>query len=168
MNSIIAPTAALTAPRTTLTGRAHHFGLRAQLAATARRVVYGAGVPATLAVQPVPDPADLFTTDELPPLADIQAAAEKFLRATEQTRAADRTKRAARKLLDRLPACRYGAWQVERVANAREVADLDAIRAIFKTHGLGDVPMKGCAPSLKVDLVPALAEVARTAQLLAA
>ena len=34
--------------------------------------------------------------------------------------------------------------------NARETADLEAIRAIFVANGLGPVPMKPCAPSLKV------------------
>lgn len=109
---------------------------------------------------PAPDPAGLFSPDELPPLAEIEAAAEKFLNATEQARVADRAKRGARKLLDRLPAGRYGMWNVERVGNAREVADLEAIRAIFTAHGLGDVPMKPCAASLKVAFAPAMVEAA--------
>ncbi len=104
----------------------------------------------------VPDPAGLFAPDEMPPLADIEAAAEKFLTASEQARTADRVKRGARKILDRLPAGRYGMWNVTRVDNAREVADLDAIRAVFAAHGLGEVPMKSCAPSLKVEFAPAL------------
>jgi hypothetical protein len=103
--------------------------------------------------QAVPDSADVFAADELPPVADIEADAAQFFRASEQARAADRTKRASRKLLERLPAGRYGVWQIERVANARETADLDAIRAVFKANGLGPVPMKACAPSLKVSRV---------------
>ena len=145
---------------------------RARLAATAQRL---SGVVAELrtpapassraaaAAQSVADPAGLFTADEMPGLEVIEAEAAKYARAVEQARTADRGKRAARKLLDRLPAGRYGAWQVERVESAREVADLERIRAIFAANGLGDVPMKGCAPSLKVgpapvDVVPALAE----------
>ncbi|HMH76873.1 MAG TPA: hypothetical protein VK547_09635 [Candidatus Udaeobacter sp.] len=113
---------------------------------------------------PVPNPAALFAADELPPLADIEAAAEQFFAASEQTRHADRTKRAARKILDRLPAGLYGGWLVERVANAREVVDVDAVRAVFKAHGLGAVPMKGCAPSLKVGFAPETAQfLAKTA-----
>lgn len=128
---------------------------------TARRVLRGllapvpttrpvAASPAPVAAQPVAEPTNLFAADEMPPLADIEAAAAKFLDATEQARVADRAKRAARKLLDRLPAGRYGLAQIERVENAREVADLDAIRAIFEANGLGEVPMKRTAPSLKV------------------
>jgi hypothetical protein len=115
--------------------------------------------PAPVVAQLVPDPAGLYTADEMPALADIEAAAAKFLDASEQARTADRVKRASRKILDRLPAGRYGLFQVERVENAREVADLDAIRAIFAANGLGDVPMKRTAPSLKVAFAPAMAEV---------
>lgn len=116
-----------------------------------------AAVPAAAVVT---TPADMFATDELPALSDIAAAAEKYMAAAEQARTADRAKRAARKLLDRLPAGRYGMWDVEYVDNAREVADLDAIRAVFAAHGLGDVPMKPCAPSLKVAVAAELAPVA--------
>ncbi|MFF8954076.1 hypothetical protein ACF09I_35565 [Streptomyces sp. NPDC014940] len=118
-------------------------------------------------VAPTPAPSGLFSADEMPPAADIAAAAANFHRAADQGRAADRAKRAARKLLDRLPAGRYGAWEVERVASNRQTADLDAIRRIFREHGLGEVPMKTAAPSLKVtraaaDTLPApvLAEAA--------
>lgn len=126
---------------------------------TAARRVTGTSTPADATVT-APASADLFTADEMPPAADIAAAAEKYFRAAEQARNADRAKRAARKLLNRLPAGRYGLWDVERVANAREVADLDAIRATYKALGLGDVPMKRCAPSLTVTLAPELADTA--------
>lgn len=150
-------------------------GLRGLLAVTVR---YAAGAPVPPAKRPVPVPAPvpavpasvaeqavpvqvateqqatvqsgMFTADEMPPLSDIAEAAEKYLRATEQARVADRSKRAAKKLLDRLPSGRHGLWVIERVDNARETADLDAIRAIFKAHDLGDVPMKLSAASLKV------------------
>lgn len=141
--------------RTATTGRR---ALRVLLGATVRHT---SGNPAPAAAQPaVDEQGNLFATDELPALADIAAAAREYMAASEQTRAADRTKRAARKLLDRLPAGRYGAWQVERVSNAREVADLEAIRAVFDAHNLGEVPMKRVAPSLKVAVVPELANVA--------
>lgn len=106
----------------------------------------------------VQEPTTLFAADELPPVADIEAEAASFFHASEQARTAERVKRASRKLLDRLPAGQYGAWQVERVPNAREVVDLEAIRAIFKANGLGAVPMKPCAPSLKVSRVLVEAE----------
>jgi hypothetical protein len=131
--------------RPAITGRI----VRGLLAAAVRHAAVSAPV---VAERPVPDPVGLFADDEMPDLPDILAAAEQFFRATEQSRVADRAKRASRKLLDRLPAGRFGMWEITRVANAREVADLDAIRAIFKTHGLGDVPMKACAPSLKVGI----------------
>ena len=117
------------------------------------------GAQARVVDQPVPDPAGLFAPDEMPPLAEIEAAAAKFLYASEQARVADRAKRASRKLLDRLPAGRYGLHVVERVESAREVVDLEAVRIVFETHGLGPVPMKRTAPSLKVTFAPELAEV---------
>jgi hypothetical protein len=104
--------------------------------------------------------ADMFGEDELPPVEDIAAAASAFAKAADQARAADRGKRAARKLLDRLPAGLYGAWKVERVPSGRQTADLDEIRRIFKAHGLGPVPMKASAPSLKVSRVTPAAALA--------
>ena len=102
---------------------------------------------------PIAEPADLFAPDELPPLDDILAAAAEYNRAADQARRADRGKRAARKILDRLPVGRYGVWDVERVPSGRQTADLDEIRKIFKAHGLGPIPMKTSAPSLKVKRV---------------
>lgn len=137
---------------------------------TARRVLRGllAPVPTTRPVVATPapvvqqvaaEPTNLFAADELPALAEIEAAAEKFLSASEQGRTADRVKRASRKLLDRLPAGRYGMHVIERVENAREVADLDAIRAIFAANNLGELPMRRTAASLKIAFAPELAEV---------
>jgi hypothetical protein len=161
-----------TTRRPTTTGRRTIGALRLLVAAAAR---YTAIAPApAVKQQPVPaaittapaverpadDPADVFTADEMPALSDITAAAEKYLQAAEQARTADRARRAARKILDRLPAGRYGAWTVERIDNAREIADLDAIRAVFAAHGLGDVPMRRVAPSLKVGFSPELIEAA--------
>lgn len=100
------------------------------------------------------EPADVFTADDMPAVEDIDAAAREFNRAADQARRADRGKRAARKVLDRLPAGTYGAWLVERISSNRQTADLDAIRAIFKANGLGPVPMKTSAPSLKLTQVP--------------
>lgn len=105
-----------------------------------------------------PDPADTYTADEMPELVAIERAALSLDLANDNARRADRAKRAARKVLDRLPAGTYGNWIVERVASNRQTADLDAIRAIFKANNLGPVPMKSNAPSLKVrraEIVPA-------------
>lgn len=128
-----------------------------------RRLISALSDTATHAERPAPvdEPTGLFTAEEMPDLAVIEAAAADYERAAELGRRADRGKRAAKKTLDRLPTGLYGAWLVERVPNAREVADLEAIRAVFKAHGLGQVPMKACAPSLKVTRAaqPAAAEL---------
>jgi len=118
---------------------------------------------------PVQEPTGLFTADEMPQLDVIEDAAADYDAAAELARRADRGKRAARKILDRLPVGVYGGWQVERVQGGREVADLDRIREIFKAHGLGQVPMKTCAASLKVSRVAVEAvSVEHEAELLAA
>lgn len=124
-------------------------GLLTTVSAAVRSVV----APATLVEQTAteaPEPAGLFTADEMPSVTDIERAALGYDLAADNARRADRAKRAARKILDRLPAGTYGNWVVERVASNRQTADLDAIRAIFKANGLGAIPMKDAAPSLKV------------------
>lgn len=138
--------------------------LARRTASTARAVTLSVVNPAALFQQPteaapvelVAEPADLYTEDEMPVVEDIEAAAREFDRAADQARAADRGKRAARKILDRLPAGLYGAWNVERIPSNRQTADLDAIRATYKRLGLGPVPMKASAPSLKVKRIGAL------------
>ncbi|MHA6761842.1 hypothetical protein [Streptacidiphilus sp. PAMC 29251] len=112
-------------------------------------------------VEPAEDPADLFTADDMPAVDLVEAAAREFHRAADLARRADRGKRAARKVLDRLPAGTYGAWLVERIPSTRQTADLDEIRAIFKANGLGPVPMKTSAASLKLTQVPATGDCAR-------
>jgi len=96
------------------------------------------------------DTTELFTPGDMPPLDDIMTAASAYFRAADQARTADRAKRAAKKILDRLPVGRYGAWEVSREASGRETANLDEIRKIFKAHNLGPVPMKPNAASIKV------------------
>ncbi|MCG6497618.1 hypothetical protein [Kitasatospora sp. A2-31] len=135
------------------------------LARAAARAIRSVIAPATLftpaapapAVEPVtaPDPAGLYEPDEMPAVEDIEAAARTYHAAADQARRADRGKRAAKKILDRLPAGTYAGWKVERVASGRQTADLDEIRRIFKQHGLGPVPMRASAPSLKVSQVEA-------------
>lgn len=109
------------------------------------------------------EPAGLLAEAELPPVEEIAAAASAYMRAAEQGRAADRGKRAAKKLLDRLPAGLYGAWKVEREPSGRSTVDLEEVRRIFKRHNLGELPVKSAAPTLKVTRVqfpvsPELAE----------
>lgn len=100
-----------------------------------------------------PDPTDVYGVDEMPAVETIEAAAAEFERAADQARRADRGKRAARKVLDKLPAGIYGTWRVWRTPSSRQTPDLAAITATYKALGLGPVPMKPCAPSLKVERV---------------
>lgn len=152
----------LMSPRTVRTVR----GILGTVADAVRSVV----APATLVEQtateaPVveaPDPAGLYEADELPPVEQIETAAREYDRAADQARRADRGKRAAKKVLDRLPAGVYGMYRVFRTPSSRQTPDLAEITRIFKANGLGPVPMKACAPSLKVELVdvaPAADEV---------
>jgi hypothetical protein len=141
-------------------------GLIGALAGVAADAVRSVIAPATLVEQPepaaeaeapavveAPDPTDLFADDELPAVEDIERAALGFDLAADSARSADRAKRKHRKLLDRLPAGTYGAWLVRRVASSRQTVDLEKVRAIFEQHGLGDVPMRDNAPSLKVERI---------------
>ncbi|MGW1503781.1 hypothetical protein ACWCQW_35515 [Streptomyces mirabilis] len=146
----------LTSPRTARTVR----GLIGTVADAVRSVV----APASLVEQDAPadveapDPAGLYEADELPDTDVIEAAAREFERAADQARRADRSKRAAKKVLDRLPSGIYGTWRVFRTPSSRQTPDLAEITRIFKANNLGPVPMKPCAPSLKVVAVdePAL------------
>jgi hypothetical protein len=131
-------------------------GMLGTVSAAVRSVVAPASLVADQAeptveqLAPAADPADVYTEADMPAVADIERAALHLDLANDNARRADRAKRAARKVLDRLPAGTYGNWIVERVTSNRQTADLDKIRAIFKAHGLGQVPMKSNAPSLKV------------------
>jgi hypothetical protein len=115
-----------------------------------RSTVTPAALVRSRAEETVPDPVDVFTPEEMPAPEVIEGAAADYAAAVDLTRAGDRGKRKARKVLDRLPAGRYGRWIVERVPSSRQTPDLEAIRATYKLHGLGDVPMRTCAPSLRI------------------
>ncbi|MFI8303705.1 hypothetical protein ACIF80_09670 [Streptomyces sp. NPDC085927] len=145
----------LTSPRTARTVR----GLIGNLIETAADAVrsLAPAEPAEVA----PDPAGLYEADEMPETEAIEAAAAEYERAADQARRADRGKRAAKKVLDRLPAGVYGAWRIFRTPSSRQTPDLAAITATYKQLGLGPVPMKACAASLKVEAVePALSVAA--------
>ncbi len=142
--------------------------VRQRLAHTARRIALAAAVrvldhldattaaPATdTETAPATTPA-LFGVEELPPIEAIEAAADVHERAADLARQADRSKRKARKLLDRIPVGIYGRATVERIESARQTPDLDRIRADYARAGLGDVPMRSCAPTLRVTLAPAV------------
>jgi hypothetical protein len=111
--------------------------------------VQGARVPAPLAAEDV--------TGTVPEVVDIEQAARDFERARVRTNEAARLKRAAEKTLKRTPDGVYGAATVERFESSRQVADLEEIRAVFAAHGLGDVPMKRCAPSITITIAETVA-----------
>ncbi|MFD8739429.1 hypothetical protein ACFV06_31585 [Streptomyces sp. NPDC059618] len=153
----------LMSPRTARTVR----GLIGAVVETAADAIRSVIAPATLvakqetpaveteapAVVEAPDPAGLYEADEIPAVEDIERAALGYDLAADSARSADRAKRKHRKLLDRLPAGTYGTWLVRRVASNRQTVDLDKVRAIFEQHGLGDVPMRDTAPSLRVERI---------------
>lgn len=129
-----------------------------RFATTARDAVRSITAPAALvreqqAVEPVtaPDPTGLYTEDDMPAAETIEAAAAAFNEAAALARTADRAKRKARKLIDRLPSGTYGQWDIFRVQSSRQTPDLVAIRATYERLGLGDVPMRDTAPSLKIE-----------------
>ncbi|MFE4697180.1 hypothetical protein ACFRIC_08820 [Streptomyces sp. NPDC056738] len=149
----------LMTPRTARTVR----GLIGAVVGTAADAIRSVIAPASLvteqaqpeapAVAEAPDPAGLYEADEIPAVEAIETAAREYERAADQARRADRGKRAAKKILDRLPAGIYGTWRVFRTPSSRQTPDLAAITAIFKANNLGPVPMKDCAPSLKVERI---------------
>jgi hypothetical protein len=141
----------LMTPRTARTVR----GMLGTLADAVRSVITPAALVEAQALETTeaPDPADVLAADELPPVEQIEAAAKEYERAADQARRADRGKRAAKKVLDKLPAGIYGGWKVFRTPSSRQTPDLAAITATYKRLGLGSVPMKPCAPSLKVERV---------------
>ncbi|MEU2598426.1 hypothetical protein ABZ669_14540 [Streptomyces hirsutus] len=141
----------LTSPRTARTARS----LLGTIAVAVRSVIAPASLVKDQAptVETAPDPADVLTADELPATDAIETAAREYERAADQARRADRGKRAAKKVLDKLPAGIYGGWKVFRTPSSRQTPDLAEITRIFKAHNLGPVPMKPCAPSLKVERI---------------
>ncbi|MFH8797675.1 hypothetical protein [Streptomyces sp. NPDC017941] len=115
-----------------------------------RSVVAPSALVRSAQPDPVPDPEGMFTAEEMPSVEDIETAAADYAAACDRARAGDRGKRKARKILDRLPAGCYGGWIVERVPSSRQTPDLDSIRATYARLGLGPVPMRTCAPSLRI------------------
>ncbi|WP_405425603.1 hypothetical protein [Streptomyces erythrochromogenes] len=119
-------------------------------------LVTSANTTAAVADTTAPDPADVYTDAEMPAAEDIAAAAAQYAAAADLARAGDRGKRAAKKVLARLPQGRYGLWVVQRRASSRQTVDLDAVKRLLKAHGYdGPVPMKPNAPSLVVSKAPA-------------
>jgi hypothetical protein len=106
--------------------------------------------PAPAVVEPETDETKYFTEADMPPAEDIAEAARLYFRACDDARTADRAKRKAKGLLSKLRAGTYGGWEISREPSGRMVADLEQIRATYKRLGLGPVPMRQAADSLKV------------------
>jgi hypothetical protein len=131
-------------------------GIRALVSAVIAEFRPSVVQPTTQApVQAEADETAFFTEADMPPAEAIAEAARLFFRAADEARTADRAKRKARKLLDRLASGVYAGWELERVESSRQTVDLDAVRKIFREHGLGPVPMKASTPSLRVSRVEA-------------
>lgn len=141
----------LTSPRTGRTIRAMVGALVETAADTLRSLA--PTEPAAVEVVEAPDPTDTYGADNMPAVDTIENAAREYDRAADQARRADRGKRAAKKVLDKLPAGIYGRFRIFRTPSSRQTPDLATITATYKRLGLGPVPMKPCAPSLKVELV---------------
>lgn len=146
-------------------------GLLTTVSAAVRSVVSPAALVADQAEPAVAEPveaADLYTEADMPAVEDIERAAFAFDLASDSARAADRAKRKHRRLLDKVPAGRYGQWLIRRVESSRVTPDLVAIRATYERLGLGEVPMRKVAPSLRVELVATVPADTVTAELAAA
>lgn len=133
-----------------------------RFATTTRDAVRSVTNPAALVEakateQPAPvaaaEPAGLYGPDDMPPVEDIERAALGYDLAAESARSADRAKRKHKAVLGKLPSGIYGRYRIFRTPSSRSTPDLAEITRIFKAHGLGAVPMKPCAASLKVELV---------------
>jgi hypothetical protein len=113
---------------------------------------------------PAADPVDLYTDDEMPSVEAIERAALQLDLASDNARRADRAKRAAKKVLTRLPADGiYGTWRVYRKPSARTTPDLEAIAKIFKANNLGPIPTRTVADSLVVERVAVPAQLVEAA-----
>ncbi|WP_042427478.1 hypothetical protein [Streptacidiphilus anmyonensis] len=124
-------------------------GFRAVLARLSESIAeFRAPVPAPAVVEP--DTSEFFTEQEMPPAEDIAEAARLYFRACDEARSADRAKRKAKGILSKLRVGTYSGWEITREPSGRTVADLDEIKRIFKANGLGPIPVKASAPSLKV------------------
>lgn len=122
-----------------------------------------APVPASTPVAVEPDDTEFYAEADMPAAEDIAEAARLYFRAADEARTADRAKRKAKKILDRLRAGTYSGWEITREPSGRQTVDLEAVRATYKRMGLGPVPMRSSADSLKVrrvelDLNPEVVE----------
>jgi hypothetical protein len=149
-------------------------GLLGTVADAVRSVVDPAALvqaqqPTPAAEVAAPEPTGLYEPDEMPSTEDIERAALRYDLAADSARRADRSKRAAKKILSKLPSDGiYGMWRVYRKPSARMTPDLEAIGQILRTHGIREIPMKPCADSLVVERVEATASDEQTRELVTA
>lgn len=138
----------------------------ATAARIARQILTATATRVLAATTPAPAPADpapakpaakpLFTPAEIPAVAEIEAHGDLHKAAGEARRAGNRGIDRAEKTLKRLPAGVYGRVTIRWKQSTRLVADLDQIAADYARHGLGDVPMRRCAPTCVVTVAPAV------------
>lgn len=136
----------------------------AEAPAVARELRQRRAAQAETARTPAPLSADDIK-GTVPDVADIETAARAYEQARTETNAAARTKRNAEKTLKRTPDGQYGTVTVERFESSRQVADMDAIKALLAEHGLGEVPMKTCSASLVLTFAAELAPAGDAAEL---
>lgn len=113
--------------------------LASLIESSVRRVFTTTVAPATAAVDG-PD----TTTAEL--------ALAEYAAAVDQARAADRTKRRAKKTIDTLSSGVYGAFRLTRKASSRKVLDTTAVAAFYALHG-AELPMRTPADSVVVERI---------------
>lgn len=93
-------------------------------------------------------------SDEVPTVEEIANTAEKHEAGREEYNEGDRIKRAAPKILDRVPTGVYGSWSVSWVQSSRREWDRDAIADVFAELGR-EVPTKAASPQIKLTRVVA-------------
>ncbi|MCK9895220.1 hypothetical protein [Frankia sp. AgB32] len=130
--------------------------LARRLLTTAAARVLAAVQPAPTAAAPTKASTPLFAEAEMPAVAEIEATGDVHQAGAEARRAGNRSVDRAKKLLERLPDGVYGRVTIAREESSRMVVDLDAVAATYRQHGLGEVPMRRCAPTLRVTVAPAV------------
>lgn len=91
-------------------------------------------------------------SDDVPTVEEIANAAERHETGRETYNEGARIKRAARRILDRVPSGVYGAWSVTWVQSSRREWDREAIAAFYAQHG-EEIPTRPAPPQLKLTRV---------------
>jgi hypothetical protein len=138
----LAARAALTAAR-----RRDRLALRA--ATTASRMVGEIAERMGRRVATAPQQDKTLPAEELPPVAEIEAHAERFKALDAEAKAKTREAETEKKWMRRLPAGTYGRVTVTR-ANGGTVIDGDQVAVDYLDRGLGVPPRKARRDTFKV------------------